>query len=69
MNVKIERNLGEQPIARIMADHGLSNQSEGETVEQSIPAYRWEARPRLNADVNHGQYEGSQRNTTVGNLE
>ena len=23
MNVAIERNLGEQPIARIMADHGL----------------------------------------------
>ena len=23
MNLEIERNLGEQPIARIMADHGL----------------------------------------------
>ena len=23
MNIEIERNLGEQPIARIMADHGL----------------------------------------------
>jgi len=23
MNIGIERNLGEQPIARIMADHGL----------------------------------------------
>ena len=23
MNTEIERNLGEQPIARIMADHGL----------------------------------------------
>ena len=23
MNIAIERNLGEQPIARIMADHGL----------------------------------------------
>ena len=23
MNVEIDRNLGEQPIARIMADHGL----------------------------------------------
>ena len=26
MNVEIERNLGEQPIARIMADHGLKAQ-------------------------------------------
>lgn len=26
MNNKIERNLGEQPIARIMADHGLKAQ-------------------------------------------
>ncbi|MFH1723196.1 MAG: hypothetical protein ABII00_01100 [Elusimicrobiota bacterium] len=24
MNMEIERNLGEQPIARIMADHGLN---------------------------------------------
>ena len=23
MNIEIERNLGEQPIARVMADHGL----------------------------------------------
>jgi len=23
MNIEIERNLGEQPIARIMVDHGL----------------------------------------------
>ena len=23
MNIEIERNLGDQPIARIMADHGL----------------------------------------------
>ena len=23
MNIEIERNLGEQPIARIMAEHGL----------------------------------------------
>ena len=23
MNLEIERNLGEQPVARIMADHGL----------------------------------------------
>ncbi|MHC4300636.1 MAG: hypothetical protein ACYS7Y_25455 [Planctomycetota bacterium] len=23
MNIEIERNFGEQPIARIMADHGL----------------------------------------------
>jgi hypothetical protein len=26
MNIEIERNLGEQPIARIMADHGLKAQ-------------------------------------------
>ena len=26
MNIEIERNLGEQPIARIMVDHGLKAQ-------------------------------------------
>ena len=26
MNIKIDRNLGEQPIARIMADHNLKAQ-------------------------------------------
>ena len=26
MNIEIERNLGEQPIARIMAEHGLKAQ-------------------------------------------
>jgi len=26
MSIEIERNLGEQPIARIMADHGLKAQ-------------------------------------------